>query len=98
MTKVAAAINGDRARRKAATPRSWSSPPRPDWLHDLIIRVLAGAACTLSPQNIHRRAELVHGQPISPSSIRNTLRTASLAEDAVIQRVAYGSYRLRSRP
>jgi hypothetical protein len=98
MTKVATAVKGDHVCRKPAPPRSESSPPQPGWVHVLIIRVLAGADCALSPHDVHSRAELVHGQRISRSSIRNALRIASLENDAAIQRVGYGSYRLRSRP
>jgi len=65
---------------------------------DLIVRVLATADTPLSPHDVHRRAEVIHGHPISRSSIRNALRIASSEKEAAIERVRYGSYRMRSRP
>jgi hypothetical protein len=60
--------------------------------------VLAAAETALSPHDVHRRAEFVHGQPISRTSIRNALRIESSRTEAAIERVAYGSYRMRARP
>ena len=98
LAAAAATIKVDHAGREPATDRPAPSLQRPGWVHDLITQVLAGADCALSPHDVHRRAELVHGQPISRSSIRNALRIASSATDAAVQHVGYGSYRLRSRP
>ncbi len=98
MTKVAAEIEREKPRFEPASDRYAPPSPRPGWVTDLVIRVLAGADRALSPHDVHRRAELVHGQRIARSSIRNALRIASSETDAAIERVAYGNYRLRSQP
>jgi hypothetical protein len=97
LTKAAATIKDDHAHRTPSTDRS-GALLRPGWVRDLIVGVLAVADCALSPHDVHYRAEIVHGEPISRSSIRNALRSASLERNDLIQRVGYGSYRLRSRP
>ncbi len=97
MTQVTATIKRENAPWEAAPDRR-TPAPRPGWVNDLVLRVLAGADRPLGPHEVHRRAELAHGQTISRSSIRNALRIASSEKDAAIERVAYGSYRLRSQP
>jgi hypothetical protein len=98
MTKVAIAIKGETARREPRTDPIASSPLRPGWVTDLIVRVLASADAALSPHDVHVRAELVHGQSVSRSSIRNALRIASSEDNAAIERVGYGRYRMRPTP
>jgi hypothetical protein len=97
MTKVAAEIEREKPRSELAPDRFAPPSPRPGWVSDLVVLVLAGADRALSPHDVHRRAELVHGQRIARSSIRNALRIGSSEKDTAIERVAYGSYRLRSR-
>jgi hypothetical protein len=98
MTKVAAEIEREKSRSEPAPDRCAPPSPRPGWATDLVIRVLAGADRALSPHDVHRRAELVHGRRIARSSIRNALRIGSSDNYAAIERVAYSSYRLRSQP
>jgi hypothetical protein len=96
MTKVTAAIERANARSEAAPDRC-APPPRPGWVTDLVIRVLAKADSALTPHEVHGRAEVLRARPISRSSIRNALRIVSSEKDSAIERVAFGSYQLRSR-
>jgi hypothetical protein len=57
--------------RRCGADRTAPSPARPGWVRDLVIGVLSGAGNAFTPHDVHRRAELVHGQPISRSSTRN---------------------------
>ena len=95
MTKVTAAIERANARSEAAPDRC--APPRPGWVTELVFRVLASADSALTPHEVHGRAEILRARPISRSSIRNALRIVSSDKDSAIERVAYGSYQLRSR-
>jgi hypothetical protein len=97
MIKVAIAIKGKTARWEARTDPIAPSALRPGWVIDLNVRVLASADVALSPHDVHVRADLVHGQPVSRSSIRNALRVASSENNAAIERVGYGSYRMRPK-
>lgn len=98
MGEIATAIKSKTARREPRTDRNAPPPLRPGWVTEIMVRVLAAADTAMSPRDVHRRAELLTGQPVSRSSIRNALRIASSQKDAVIERVGYGSYRMRSQP
>jgi hypothetical protein len=97
LTKVTAAIQRETSQREPRADRNAPSPLRPGWVSDLVVQVLVAADTALSPNEVHGRAEFVHQQPLSRSSIRNALRIASSEKDAAIERVGYGSYRIRSR-
>lgn len=60
MTEAAGMIARDRGRREPAARRS-SSQPRPGWVLELILAVLASSNQALRPQEVIRRAELMHG-------------------------------------
>jgi len=83
MTQVATVIKGETAQREPRTDRTAPSPLRPGWVTSLIVRVLAPADTALSPHDVHRRAEIVHGSisrfrrstAVSPSSIRSRMRS-----------------------
>jgi hypothetical protein len=77
LTKVTAAIQRETSQRESRADRNAPSPLRPGWVSDLVVQVLVASDTALSPNEVHGRAEFVHQQPLSRSSIRNALRIAS---------------------
>ena len=69
---------------------------RPGWVYEVVVAVLAATNEPLRPRDIIQLAARLHGDPIAPSSVRNCLRMVSARNDGAIERVAYGTYRLRS--
>jgi hypothetical protein len=94
MTKAAASIARDRDLRESVAPQSSPPQPRPGWVLELILAVLASSSQPLRPREIIRRAEREHGSRLAPSSIRNALRVASQRYEGPVERVGYGQYRL----
>jgi hypothetical protein len=94
MAKAAAMIARDRGLREPVARHS-SRQPRPGWVLELVLAVLASSSQPLRPQEVIQRAERVHGSRLAPSSIRNALRVASQRHDDAVERVGYGQYRLR---
>ena len=69
--------------------------PRPRWIHQLVVDVLAASSQPLTPREVIDRAEMLVGTRIAPSSIRNCLRRSATRTDDAVERLAYGRYRLR---
>jgi hypothetical protein len=93
MTKVVAAIQRTDTARQPVTYEP--SHLRPGWVYEVVVAVLVAAEQPLRPQDVIRRAERLCGQRVAPSSIRNALRVASQREHEPIERLGYGTYRLR---
>ena len=93
LAKFAATIQrGNGSRQPFARERA---QPRPGWVREVVVAVLADAEAPLRPHEVIRRAERLHGHPIAPSSIRNCLREDANRTDGAIERLGYGRYRLR---
>jgi len=78
-------------------PVTEAARPRPGWVHDIVVAVLAAASQPLRPQEVIRLAERVHERRIAPSSVRNCLREASARDDSPIRRLEYGRYEIRKK-
>ncbi len=93
LADAAAALSRAPADRQPSPARF--DQPRPGWVLELIVAVLASSHQPLRPQDVIRGAEQMQGRPIAPSSIRNALRVGSKQDHGPIERVRYGTYRLR---
>jgi len=93
LAEVAAAVMFEHTDQRPTSPPS--PPPRPGWVFELVVAVLTSTDESLRPQDIIRRAEQIHGHRLAPSSIRNALRVGAKHDHGPIERVRYGTYRLR---
>jgi hypothetical protein len=59
------------------------------------ITTVLGTADELRGRDIHVAVEVVLGQAVSPSSVKNCLAVNSRGADAPFERVGWGLYRLR---
>ena len=75
MAKAANAITRGTESRQLVVPPS--PQPRPGWVYEVVVSVLAAANHPLRPDEVVRLAEQAHGRPIAPSSIRNCLHQAA---------------------
>jgi len=93
MTKAAAVVRRvGESRPPAAHARA---SPRPGWVYEVVVAVLADADQPLRPQEVIQRVKRDLGHRVAASSVRNCLLRASTRPDDVIERIAYGSYRRR---
>ena len=95
MTAAAAAIMRQPGGRQPVADEPAPAQLRPAWVYELVVAVLAATNQPMKPQQVIHQAERVHGQWIAPSSIRNCLRRTSSRTNGAIERVGYGTYRLR---
>ena len=59
------------------------------------ITTVLGSADELRGRDVHAAVELLLGQPVSLSSVKNCLATNSRGADAPFERLGWGRYRLR---
>ena len=69
--------------------------PRPGWVYELVVAVLAASSHALRPQDVIHQAQRLHGYRVPPSSIRNCLRQSARHIEGPIERLGDGRYRLR---
>lgn len=66
-------------------------------VNELVIRVLKGELAGLSAKEAHSRVELLFGEPVSRSSVKNALARLSRGRNRPFERIARGRYKLRGQ-
>jgi hypothetical protein len=94
------------------TARDWKQAPRkrfevagvaPDGrrkfgqVNELAIRVLRTEPAGLRVRDIHMRIELLLGEPVSRSSVKNSVHRLSRDQKPQLERIARGFYKLRAQ-
>lgn len=59
-----------------------------------LVAEILGSAGEMQARDVHEAVEVLLGEPVSPSSVKNCLARYCAGETPTFQRVARGNYRL----